>query len=344
MFTYQIRKRYFKVDDGKIFVFPNDCEIKIYFSPKQPFGESIGGGRTTVKNESGRVYFNANNGIHSVESSKPLKPLTILIEEESRITRFEGTKFSIKQMMNNEEELYNTIESLFFVLPLLINIEFADPPIIERVDGNVGDVSFLWLIKEFECEIITTTQEKQEKCIVDSWKRLEVLSSIQSKRIISALHYFHVAVRLNRIACIPGEFMAEVLINIAKVLDILFQSKGKKQNDRIREGLKSLGYSSDIIERDFIPACLLRNSIDSGHAFNELLEMKQLEIIQTYTEKAERNIRELLKKILSLIITGEWSIPPDNTEIRSKETDKIIEKLGENQKQEKEFCKTMNME
>jgi hypothetical protein len=335
MFTYQVRQRVFRVADGtKPFVFPSDCTIRFHFWPQQPFGESAGGGRTAVQSKPATAFFDANTGNHSIESKEPLQPLDVRIEEGSmRNIVMTGTILSVSQKIDSNTELTDLIQGLYLCLPILINVDFADPPIITRVDGSVGGRNFRWELNKWSMEFEITTQERQGQAIFDAWRRIVLLKLTTSRRMISALHYFHVAVRLNRIGAMPGEFLSEYILNLSKILDALFRAnKNHKQPMAIRKGLRLLGFDDKRIEAEFMPANTLRNKIDSGHVFLSLLTEHQLEVIHEYTDKAERSFRELLKTVMSAIEKGVWTLPQDSKEIRSKDTDKIIDELERNMK------------
>jgi hypothetical protein len=99
------------------------------------------------------------------------------------------------------------------MLPALLNIPFADPPHIKRVEGKIGSVNFGWELLEWRGEYTLTTQERQEQRFGDAWNRISVLAKPGYRRLAAALHYFHVACRLGRAGRIVGEFIAEKILN-----------------------------------------------------------------------------------------------------------------------------------
>lgn len=144
MLTYQIRPRIFRHAVGEKLVFPALCELCFHFQPPQPFGAKASGGRTAVKAVRASLLFNANSGQHTIESKEPLSPLDVTIEEPARILRLTGTTLSISEQFASLTKMHEMIESIYFVLPSLVNIPFADPPYVERVDGKVGSAIFRW--------------------------------------------------------------------------------------------------------------------------------------------------------------------------------------------------------
>ena len=149
-------------------------------------------------------------------------------------------------------------------------------------------------------EFLTTTQEQQEQAFISAWEPMGLFAGLARRRLLAALHYFHVAVRLYRSASTLGEFMAEVILNLSKVLEVLFPPGGDgKTRDAARVGLRQLGYADAEIERLFLRAMALRNEIDVGHVSLALLTRRQLSILHGYTEGAERAFREMLDRALS---------------------------------------------
>jgi hypothetical protein len=139
MFTYQVRERYYKISIGQQFRFPNDFESLFILQPLQPFGVTSGGGRTIVRAKPAFILYNANTGHHTAESKEPLQPLdAVVVEESVRRVEFKGNEFRITGRAETLNEMDDTISSIFFVLPILLNVEMADPPVIERVEGKVG--------------------------------------------------------------------------------------------------------------------------------------------------------------------------------------------------------------
>jgi hypothetical protein len=172
-------------------------------------------------------------------------------------------------------------------------------------------------------ELEITTQETQQQKFVTVWNRFNVLSAPHRRRLIGALHYFHVACRLKREGRTPGEFLADALLNFHKVLEVLYGPN----RDNVRASLTQLGFSSDEIERDFIPSMLLRNSVDVGHPMLALFTRHQLETLHRYADRAEAAFRDLLRRIFQGIEAGHLDIPPYQVEQIDTNTREIIEIL-----------------
>lgn len=252
MLTYRLRPRTFRIDPAATLVFPAAATIRVHLLPTQPFGGAPDRGRTAVKSTPASAYFNANTGQHHIESRPPLNPIGVVFEAPNVKLQFIGPLLICEQAVGSLNELNDLVESLYYALPCLLNAQLIDPPFIERIDGTIGDVAFRWELATWDMNYETTTQELQEERVGRALQQLAA-HDVHTRRALAAFHYFHVACRLERIGQAPGEFLAEALLNLSKVLEVLFPPAGDgRVRDAARRGLASLGYSEQEIERDFI--------------------------------------------------------------------------------------------
>ncbi len=329
MLTYQIRPRVFRLDDSATPHWPAECTVRLHFSPKQPFGTDPAGGRTTVQFKAAKAHFNANNGAHWIESSEPLSPLDVTITSDVRTVTLHGHVFEMVQRFDSLAKLDEVIVGLYFALPMTLNVQFADPPAIERVDGNIGDAPFRRELRDWRMKYDITTQERQERRFVAAWEHLDLVGGIANRRFLAALHYFHVACRLSRSGATAGEFVAEQVLNLAKALEVLFPPGGDgKTRDAVRSGLTLLGYSDEVIESEYIPALALRNEIDVGHVSLALFTPAQLAHIHAYTERAEGSFRALLSRALEASASGHWNPARYEQSPRDRSVEAVLARLA----------------
>ena len=329
MFTYQLRPRVFRIENGDSLPFPNSAEILIVLGPLQPFGSEAGGGHTTVQSTGAQVEFNANTGEHFIVSKSPLSPLDVTIEEPDRRWELRGNELRLViEHCETNQELTELIESLFRALPILLNVEFADPPVIERIEGKVGETRYRWELADWRMDFDVTTQEVQERKFVDSWQRIALLSDSNNRRLIGALHYFHIASRLRSAGHSPWEFMAESILNLTKTLETLFPPTGDgKKRDAVRRSLAVLEYSDEEIERDFIPVMALRDEIDVGHVDLSLYTRRQLNALHRYTQAADNVFSGLLQRLMLHMEKGSFTLIPHAPSSPDSVARRIIEKL-----------------
>jgi len=326
MLTYQVRPRVFKCPEGPL-TFPGDCVVRFHLAPPQAFGES-GDGRTAVRGVETTILFDTNTGAHSINSAQPLTPIEATLRDGGWMVKWRGSLLTASGHCYSPEELSDMVLTVYFLMPPLLNVRFADPPYVTRVEGEIGGRSFAWELIEFRFECLTTTQEKQERFAAQGWTRLGLVRMPHRKRLAAGLHYFHTACRLARQGSTPGEFVAEVVLNLAKTLEVLFPPSGDgRTRDAARAGLRNLQFSDDEIERGFLPAMALRNEIDVGHVELGLFSVDQLKVIHAYTDQAEQAFREMLGRLLDGVENGTADVPPYELRPPRAEAVQVIERL-----------------
>jgi hypothetical protein len=325
MLTYRVRRRTLKFEPSTKIIVPALAEVTFSFAPPQAFGTEPGGGRTAVRAVPARLLFNARTGQYTVESSPPLAPLELDVENGGVRFAVAGNQVTIAKTVASEAEFANLIEAVYYLLPLLLVAEFADPPVIENVEGNVGGAHFGWNLQTWKAELWTTTQEKQTERLRAAWRRLQLIASSDNRRLVAALYYFHVAARLERVSASPGEFLAEALLNYCKVLEVLFSPS----RDSVRRELGNLGYTAEMIERDFIPVMLLRNAIDVAHVSLTLFTPEQLLTLHRYADRTEKSFRDLLSRVLIRMDAGILVLPEHDIRGADANTSALIDTMAE---------------
>jgi hypothetical protein len=306
MLTYQVRPRVFRFSgEGAPPSFPADCVVRFHFLPLQPFGAEAGGGRTAVRAVAANALFNAHSGQHTITSTQPLKPLEVVLQYQDLRATWNGPVLTIAKRFTSADELSRLVEVAYFVLPPLLAVSFADPPYVLQVEGEIASRPFQWQLAEWRAGFRTTTQEEQERFAAQAWERLALVAIPGRRRLVAALHYFHVACRLAREGTTAGEFVAEVILNLAKTIEVLFPPGSR---DAARAGLADLGFSQDEIDGRFLPAMALRSKIDVAHVGLGIFTVDQLKVIHAYTDLAEEALRGLLQRILDRTERGEWEV------------------------------------
>lgn len=322
MLTYRVRPRAFKFQNNVLPKLPAKAEITFHLGPDQPFGCAAGGGRTAAQNVAATAHFNANTGQHYIESKQPLSPLRVGIPSEA--VSLTGTELRVSRVINALPELEDLIESVYYTFPLVLASDFGDPPLVIRVDGRIGDVTFRWELHEWRMAFTITTQARQENLIVKAWRRLQLLAATENPRLLAALQYFHVACRLSRTSACPGEFLSEALLNYSKILEVLFQAK----RDVARSELAALGFTTEEIARDFISAMVIRDQIDVAHVSLVLFTPQQLHVLHRYADRAESAFRKLLQILLSRLEDGTLTLLPYELHGADGDLDSTIKQLS----------------
>lgn len=242
--------------------------------------------------------------------------------------RAQGNILSISGHFESQKDLIGLIEAIHFGLPLVLGLQYVDAPVITTVTGKVDDVEFVWQYARRTTSFMVTNKQLQEWYFSQAWEQLTMLLPLDKRRLFAALYYFHIACRLERSGVTPWEFMAEVLLNFSKILEVIFPAKDGKAIESARAGLEKLAYNSDEIEKWFIPAMALRNNLDVAHVSLATFPQRQLRILHEYTEQAEAHFGELMRRILDRVAQGTFDIPTYEDRKPSGDAEKIMRRMA----------------
>ena len=309
MLTYQLQHRVLKKTNDKDIVFPNDVEIEIGLEPTGQFGIGSEMGKTIVKGSPCTPIFDMNTGKSWIKSNTFLKPIDATIEWTDLKLELKGNRFYVKSKCDTCKNLTDLLIAVHYGIPILLNLEFAEPPIVKYTRGRIGDATFNWELEEKSHWFDITNDEKQEKRVIDSFQRMTWILQLANRRLAAAAYYFYLARRLVESGNSPFEFMAEVVLNLCKTLEALFGGGGNC--DKVRNELQKLGYSNEEIEEKFIPIMILRNNFDVGHPSLRLLKQRQLNALHRYLEISERTFRDLLRKVIEKVEKREYLLESD---------------------------------
>lgn len=328
MLTYQLHTRHLVVPSGNELSFPNRVKVKLKLSPGIAFGTENKNGRTLIKARAASVLMNVNNGKWVAQSNPPLEPFDVVIENIDSVLQLKGDLLTYEFYCSSLSALDAMLTAFKFIYPTILNLEFSEPPIILHASGDVGGVDFRWEHKaqEWIISMRTIVPEKLEKHVGDSFDNLRLFNDTNNRRLAAALSYFHLAVRLNVCGDSPWEFMAETILNYCKAIEILLVSS-KNTKDDVRKELKSLEYSQEEIEGDFIPLMILRSCVDVAHPKIAIFKPRDLRVLYVYLSRSENVIRELLCRILKKVKNNEYAIRQEDELTLDAEDGKGMDKL-----------------
>jgi len=311
MLTYRLQKRHFKTERPP--TFPNDVRVVLFLGPPTPFGEGVGGGRTATRAVKATSLWNANTDRVTITSETAFDRVNIHLPypDHAMLVDVQGASATIHAKCETVEDLAGLVDYVYHVFPATLNVNFYDAPVVHHVGGTIGDVEYTWTIVRTASNIKLTTTADQEQYITDAWHSMTTLfAGGQHRRLVAALHYFHVACRLFDVGPSPWEFMGEVILNLAKVLQALF---GQNRED-VRAGLRSLGYSDEATD-EFIIVMELRDTLDSGHVLLSVMDETQASNLYTFLYGRELRFRELLSRALERTKQGTFKVDerPDLT-------------------------------
>jgi hypothetical protein len=259
-----------------------------------------------------------------------LDPLDVLISDEGMTIHLNGTTLQAEFHCPDRATLLGALSTLRYLLPLLLNVEFSDPPVVAASYGRVGDVEFNWQVEWTAAAFETVEQPNQEAKVSRAWQRLEFVSGGGNARLLVALYYFYKACRLEQAGYAPSEFLAEILLNLAKTLEVLFPAAaGRGTRDTVRDNLRRLGYTEIEVESYFLPAMALRDELDVAHISLAAFDRQQLGTIFRYAEAAEDYFRKLLQRIFDATATASFELVPYEDTGPRREAIVLLQRLAE---------------
>jgi len=154
-------------------------------------------------------------------------------------------------------------------------------------------------------------QHVQEAKVPRAWQRFALVADGGNIRLRVASYYFYKACRLEQAGSAPSEFLAEILLNLAKTLEALFPATGHRgSRDTVRDNLRALGYSDDEMESCFLPAMALRDELDVAHISLASFDGEQLGTIFRYAESAQQYFRVLLQRLFDASAAKSFTLEP----------------------------------
>jgi len=335
MLTYENRPMVLSLYGGQTNThveYPCEATAEFTMTPAMPFGGPISPGRTAPVGGNAHFEINKQTERTLVHPLERLDPIDITFELNGIEVSFANEICRVSRKCDSEADVHDMLSAFHYLLPLTLNLDFIDAPFIGTVDCVVGGVKFYWAIADQRSITIVegTTARLQEEKLQAALQRLTLLGASKPGgrlRILAALHWFHIACRLERVGHSPWEFLAEILLNLAKILEVLFPPSGTGMLDSARVGLAALGFSTEEIECWYIPALAIRNSIDVAHASLAEFEDSDLEVLHVYSARAENRFRLLLRRICDRVETGEWELPEYIDRNPSTQALKTIERL-----------------
>jgi len=329
MFTYQSQERILKTKVKAKIKFPSKFEIKLELGPKEIFGNKNSSKQNFFINGKRNIsHYNANNGRHYFISKPPLQPLQDrFIWDTDYDVKISGNIFIISGTIGDWNYFINLLEIFHYIFPTILNVNYPETPFVIRTSGSIGNIDFGWELMQQTLLWLKESEENLKTEIQKSFLDLLIFDNGLNRRVGAGLKYYYNACRLIDSGNGPNEFMAEVILNLAKSISVLFPG-GDGSRDIIRHHLTQLDYTEDEIETKFIPLLLLRNHFDVGHAFLSLISQEDLKLLYEYLKNIKEDFRELFHRIIERLIKKTYEID----QVESLELDNDKKRTWENLK------------
>jgi hypothetical protein len=240
-----------------------------------------------------------------------MDPLNVLISDDGMTVHLDGPSVTVEFECPDRATLLGVLGALRYLLPLLLNLEFADPPVAVMSSGRIGEVEFNWQVEWTAGSFEAVDKQTQEAKVSRAWQRLALVSEGGHVRLRTAAYYFFKACRLEQAGSAASEFLAEILLNLAKTLEALFPVTDQRgSRDTVRDTLRALGYSDEEVESYFLPAMALRDELDVAHISLASFDSQQLGTIFRYAESSQQHFRGLLQRVFDRVAAKSFMLEP----------------------------------
>jgi hypothetical protein len=326
VFTYRENRVLF-LENGSL-TFPCAVSIRILLDASPVLGDDVPG-LTFAAGERTQFTWNANTGRSLVVSNPPL-PFTELSRTVGGIEfTFKGHEITALWTCTSRDELVGVLGALHFVLPLSLTLEFLDPVDVAVTCGQAGEVAFVWQVERSGGPSELLPPSERDARLLRALDRLPALSDVANARLLAASAYFHNAVRLLALGQGPSEFAGEAVVDLAKVLEVLFPGPPMGSRDKVRAGLIRLGYDPAEIESTMIPCLILRSNLDAAHVRMANLAADERRQLQRYLEAIVGEFRKLMLRIVTAVLKGSFTLDPyEDERSAGDELSKLINHLG----------------
>lgn len=314
LLNYRLQPRQWRRKKGETELqFPSSVRIEATLSPAAALGSAVPGRTGVCDDGASRLSWNACTDRHGVHPGVALPVPRAIVTGEHGTWALEGERVCISAHYVTWDEFIEDVSKIGLLLPALLNVELVDPTTVTRIEVHTGDSMYLFEYERTQGIVgPRVSSEIQSEHIAKALTRLDSDLSLESGRIQAALHYFHVASRLLTVAESPWEFMPEAILNLNKVLEVLFSTDRISQDShqQARVEMDRLGLEEDMRE-SLISLMKLRNHMDVAHVDTWSHAPESLEAVYALLYRAESNMRDLLRLLLERLESGEYELKPE---------------------------------
>lgn len=304
MFTYQTQPRVLALKGGKLPSFPTHASVHLTLGPTHLFGGESGPLNIVLSGSSAEIHYDGSTGRVSTIPRPGLKQVSLSLAVPPGEFSLKGNVLQFEFDCNSFAELTRTVEFLHLTVPAVLGMFMPNPSSTVSVKAELGDASLNWEMTRAISPVMACSQESYESHILAGLAATQLLWTSTNRRLLAAVGYSHLAARLLDVGDSKWEFMAEVILNLYKTLEILFG----RSRTVMRAHLTELGFSRTQVEGEFIPICLLRDQLDVGHARLSRFDRAQMEAICKFLDGAPRVISELLIEIFMRVQDGRYRL------------------------------------
>lgn len=305
--------------------FPATLVARIKFGPDDAFGSlgSPGQPRTTAKRATpARLIWNANEGTSAWEGEF-LDALATEIQKGPLTAHWTGNELALSLRVMSQDEASEIVNSASQLIPAFLSLRLRVFVWIKAFFVEIGSCRFTLEVPDLRYRIIVATSERNKeraKQSIDDW----ATQRRESLRAVMAIYYYRHAMRLASLEPDRQAMAAEVTLNLAKAIEIIFSS----DRERLRARAEEWGLDREFVERWIVPILLIRNELDVAHVASGPLSHMQHQAMLDFLDRAFTHVHALLSRVIEMAQSGKVTLDPPSAAVEA-DKERLLKKIAE---------------
>jgi hypothetical protein len=293
--------------------FPADVSATILLAPEDAFGvEGATNRRVLPVGKDARLCVDINEG-RSWHEGELVSPLALAFAAQGIDMALNGNRLLLRYRAESAQEAVGIASSVSLLMPPALTFRIGIYVWIKQFLLNLAGHEFNFGVSLVPDTFLTETSDgmaSRVQMAIEDWLSFRP----GHERLISALSYYRHAKRISELQPDQVVFVAEVLLNLAKAIEILMAGskaeKGQQTNDRVRARARSWGFTDRQIEEWIIPILLLRNQVDIAHASLTPLSPDERSLVIDFSHKSLERVGQMLADVLDGVKNGRIVLDP----------------------------------
>ena len=292
-------------------VWPAEIDLTFRLTPGDIFGvPGAGTPRSTMTGET-KFSIDGETGKLVVLETGPLPTFRLDGTFKDGSLIFVGNEAVLKASAVSEQHLESLMNWASVLLTQFLTVQVGSFVDIASVKGTVAGhpVAALYPAESYSILLASVDAALREERIRSALQGPSV-DNPSYPRFVASTRYFHHALRLiapTEVNYVPYSAHAEVLLNLAKSIEILFSAPTR---DALRGRLRELGYSDEQIESQIVPILLVRNEIDVGHPTSGQATPEDVATLRRFVDRSLQNVAAILQNVWRHIFLNQSFLDP----------------------------------
>lgn len=279
--------------------------------------------RTTAKRAApAHLLWNANEGT-SVWQGDLIDALDAALQLGALNAHWVGNTLELRIGVNSLKEAEQVVGSASQLLPAFLSLRLQVFVWIKEFLVDIAESRSRLETSSHRYGITIATTEHNENAATQSVRNW-LTQRPESLRAVMAIYYYRQALRLAVLEPDRQSMASEVILNLAKAVEIVLSS----DRDHLRAKAREWGLDAEFIERWIVPILLIRNELDVAHVASAPLLSTQHQAILDFLDRASAKVHTLLLQILEMSQSGQVTLDPPSASMDA-DKERLLKKLAE---------------